>query len=115
MAAGSISNQLKGMGIPNKILPVGSRAARIETGRALLKECYIDEVKCKEGIHALMNYQYEWDDARQMFKKEPLHDWASDGADAFGYLAQALAREGMTARPPLPQREYRPQSQSWMN
>lgn len=93
MAGASISEQLKGMGINNKVLGVGSKASRIELGRSLIKECYMDEVKCKEGIHALMNYQYEWDDKKNMFKKDPLHDWASDGADAFGYLAQALMKE----------------------
>lgn len=113
MNSGSIGKQLKDMGIPNKILQIGSRAARIEIGRALLKECYIDDSKCKDGIHALLNYQYEWDDIRQMFKKEPLHDWASDGADAFGYLAQALMKE--TKVVPPPQSQYRSQPRSWMN
>ena len=90
---GSISSQLRQIGIPNTILTIGSRAARIENGRSLLKECYIDDTKCKDGVHALLNYQYEWDDNKQKFKKDPLHDWASDGADAFGYLAMALMRE----------------------
>ena len=87
---GSISSQMKELGVPNKIITVGSVAARIEQARSLLKECYIDESKCKDGIHALTNYQYEWDDKRGKFKSNPLHDWASDGADAFGYLAQAV-------------------------
>jgi phage terminase large subunit len=87
---GSISSQMKELGVPNKIITVGSVAARIEQARSLLKECYIDEARCKDGIHALTNYQYEWDDKRGKFKSNPLHDWASDGADAFGYLAQAV-------------------------
>lgn len=105
---GSISSQLRLLGVPNKILKIGSVAARIEQGRDLLKTCYIDDVKCKDGIHALMNYQYEWDDARGKFKSKPLHDWASDPADAFGYLAQALARKDNQNVPkPIDESMYR--------
>jgi len=110
MNGGSISTQLRGLGIPNKILKIGSIPARIEQGRALLKTCYFDDTKCKDGLFALSNYQYEWDDNKNMFKKTPLHDWASDPADAFGYLAQALQnKERMTDRPrPVDTRQYRP-------
>jgi len=96
--SGSIASQLKGMGIRNNIIKVGSVAARIELARNLLKECYIDNEKCKDGIHALTNYQYEYDDNKQRFKDKPLHDWASDGSDAFGYLAQALAKHSPKAK-----------------
>lgn len=90
---GSIQSQLKTLGIPSRVLKVSSVAARIETARDFLKTCFIDEDKCKDGLQALMNYQYEWDDNKGRFKDKPLHDWASDGADAFGYLAQAIAKE----------------------
>lgn len=86
----SISGQLSGLGIANQIIKVGSVAARIELGRNLLKECWIDSTDCRDGVHALTNYQYEFDDNKGRFKDKPLHDWSSDGADAFGYLAQAL-------------------------
>jgi phage terminase large subunit len=114
MKSGSIAKQLKDMGIPNKILPVGSIAARIEAGRTLLKECYIDDNNCKEGIHALLNYQYEWDENKNMFKKAPLHDWASDPADGFGYLAQVLAKEGLSSNKPTPQARRPVRVGSWM-
>jgi len=86
----SIAGQIKEMGIDNRIIKVGSVASRIELGRNLLKEAFIDDTKCRDGIHALTNYQYEYDDNKGRFKDKPLHDWASDGADAFGYLAQAF-------------------------
>jgi len=101
---GSISTQLASLGVPNKIINVGSVSARIELGRELLKECYISE-KCKDGIHALLNYQYEWSDSKGKFKEKPLHDWASDTADAFGYLAQAVKRRD-NKRPPSPLPAY---------
>jgi phage terminase large subunit len=111
---GSISQQLKVLGIPNKIIKVGSVAGRIELARDLLKTCYIDRDTCKDGLHALINYQFEWDDNKQMFKTKPLHDWASDPADAFGYLAQALEMDGRATKP-VPADNYVHQSgASWM-
>lgn len=108
---GSISSQLRVLGLPNKIIKVGSVAGRIELGRDLLKSAYIDDTKCKDGIHALLNYQYEYDEAKGRFKDKPLHDWASDPADAFGYLAQALQRQ----KPSPVVDDYIPQTGSWMN
>lgn len=102
---GSIASQLREMGIANSIIKVGSVHSRIEQGRDLLKTAYIDKQKCSDGVLALMSYQYEWDDNKQMFKKSPLHDWASDPADAFGYLAQALGRDDN--KPTAPPQPYR--------
>ena len=110
---GSISQQLKALGIPNKIIKVGSVAGRVEITRDLLKTCFIDETKCKDGIHALTNYQYEYDENKQRFKDKPLHDWASDASDAFGYLAQALAREEKSVQAPTQRRPIQ-QRGSWM-
>ena len=101
---GSIALQLGELGVINTPLKIGSVAARIELGRDLLKSCFMDDKKCKDGYHALTNYQYEWDDNMQRFKSKPLHDWASDGADAFGYLAQAATLEGDLNKPKRPSR-----------
>jgi hypothetical protein len=46
--------------------------------------------RCEDGgISALEQYRREWDDDRKCFKASPLHDWSSNPADAFRYLAQA--------------------------
>ena len=104
----SISKQLKDMGIKNRVLPITKVVARIQKGKELLKECWVDDTKCRDGIHALMNYKYEFDEDKKVFKKTPLHDWASDPADAFGYLAQAkdlaLNETGDTPPPKRPER-----------
>ena len=112
---GSIKSQLEKMGIDCSILKIGKVASRIENGRNLLKTVWIDKDKCADGIHCLMNYQYEWDQNKQRFKDKPLHDWASDGSDAFGYLAQALAKNPI--EPPNPiEYSYVPRRgpNSWM-
>jgi phage terminase large subunit len=88
--SGSISDQIRAMGLKNKVLGQASVQSGIERARGLLAKCWIDQHKCHDGIHALNNYKYEWDDNRQMFKDNPLHDWSSDAADAFRYLAFAM-------------------------
>jgi hypothetical protein len=46
-----------------------------------------DAARCARGIDALKSYQAEWDENLRTFKKTPLHDWSSHGADAFRYLS----------------------------
>ncbi len=87
---GSIESQLNSMNLKTKSLNAIRVSSKIELARQLLHECYIDNSNCKDGLHCLMNYRYEWDDVRGRCKDTPLHDWSSDGADAFGYLAQAI-------------------------
>lgn len=70
------------------------RVREIETGieatRQLLKNCWFDKEKCKKGLHALKSYQYEYDDKLKAYKRDkPLHNWASNGADAFRQFAQS--------------------------
>lgn len=55
--------------------------------RMVLPNCYFDRVKCADGLDGLKNYRKEWDDKRQIFKDTDVHDWSSDPADAFRYLA----------------------------
>lgn len=87
---GSIAAQLNAMGIANQVLKVSSVEAGIELGKELIKEAWIDQENCSDLLHALMSYHYEWDENRQVFKNKPEHDWASDPADAFRYMAQVL-------------------------
>jgi len=89
---GSIASQLRSLGIENQILKVSSVEAGIELSRDLINEAWIDQTNGSDLLHALMHYHYEYDNNRQRFKNKPEHDWSSDPADAFRYLAQALAK-----------------------
>lgn len=55
----------------------------INAVRMMLSRCWFDKVKCKLGIEALQNYQRKWDAKEKIFIAEPLHNWASHGADGF--------------------------------
>jgi hypothetical protein len=68
-----------------------SRAEGINAARMILPLCIFDKVKCMQGLDGLRNYRKEYDSKRQIFKDEPCHDWASNPADAFRYLAVGIS------------------------
>jgi hypothetical protein len=60
----------------------------LEMTRQALASCWFDAAKCDEGIKALDAYQREWDDRIGEYKDRPLHNWASNPADALRQFAQ---------------------------
>ena len=72
----------------------------IDAVRNMLNRCWFDEVKCGKGITALENYKKQWNDRHGCWSSQPLHNFASHGADAFRMLAVGigkLANKGLTA------------------
>jgi hypothetical protein len=63
----------------------------INAVRQLLPRCYFDASKCSQGIQAMRQYRCEYDANAKVFKLRPLHNWASNGADAFRTLARAVS------------------------
>ena len=59
----------------------------INHARKMLDRCVFDKDKCEYGIKCLESYRKEWNGKLGCFRDKPLHDWASDSADAFRYLA----------------------------
>ena len=59
---------------------------------------WIDQNKCRSLINALENYYREWDEEKQLYKPKPVHNWASNYADALRYLCMSLhkTKKGMT-------------------
>lgn len=62
----------------------------INAVRKILPRCWFEREKCQDGLKALRQYRREYDDVRKVFYEKPHHDWASDPADAFRYLAVGL-------------------------
>jgi phage terminase large subunit len=62
----------------------------IEAVRQIFSKCWFDHKKCKEGIEALKSYHKEYDESRKCYNDRPYHDWSSNGADAFRYLAASV-------------------------
>lgn len=76
-------------GLKPKVVASHTLIDGISAVRQILARCWWDDEKTAEGLNALRSYQTEWDDDAKVFKKTPLHNWASHGADALRYLAMA--------------------------
>lgn len=78
---------------PYRIIPrVGTKRESINAARMIFGACEFDSVRCEKGLKALANYQRKWDSKNNVFQDNPLHNWASNGADAFQQFAMG-ARE----------------------
>ena len=100
---------LEGMGVKNiEIVPrVAALSIGIDKTRTVLvKSVRMDAEGCVEGIRCMDSYQYEWDDKRGQWKADPLHNWASNGSDAFRQFAQGY-------RVAEPQERLKPRSRNW--
>jgi hypothetical protein len=80
---------LAALGIKATVCPNIPIADGIQAVRMLLPTCWFDKDKCKHGIEALRMYRREFDEKRQEFRVNPLHDWTSHYADALRYFAVA--------------------------
>lgn len=74
-------------GIKMRIVSRHSVEDGIEAVRKILPFCWFDKDACSLGIEAMREYRREWDEKHKVFKKQPLHNWASHPADAFRYMA----------------------------
>ena len=75
----------------------------IDAARTIFANCWFDAEKCADGIQCLRNYRYDVDPDTQQYSTQPLHDWASHGADAFRYFAVAIKEPKKKAAIPLKQ------------
>lgn len=74
------------------IVPKLSVTDGINAARIIFPNCWFDEKGCDVGLNSLRHYRYRVKD--EQLSNEPLHDWASDGADAFRYLAVSMQQRG---------------------
>jgi len=101
----SVSRQLEMLGIQNEVL---ARESDINPGIEVLRQTLaysvFDAQKCKDGLHALENYGYEWDDDKGAFKGKPVHNWSSHAADSARYaaIAAGFIKTGIQVKPPDP-------------
>jgi len=88
----SMLETMRNLGLRPQILPREPVLDGINAVRHLLPSCWFDEKRCHRGIDALCNYEKKWDAKNKVFQQKPLHNWASNGADAFRYMAMASRR-----------------------
>lgn len=93
-----------------RIVPKASLDDGINASRRLIPSVVFDAQRCERGLEALRQYRREWDDKLKVFRDYPLHDWSSNGASAFRYLAMAVGE----IKPPKKPKPIVPKSLSDM-
>lgn len=88
----SRASVLRQLGVRVSTVPRHRPWDGIAACQALLPRCVFDETRCAEGLDRLAMYRREWNERLQVFRQNPVHDWASHGADAFRTLAMGLRR-----------------------
>jgi phage terminase large subunit len=95
----SIEDITRAAGFNVRIVPQISVLDGINAAREMFNRCWFDEVRCADGLQCLRRYRWDKDDIRGGFKRNPLHDEYSHGADAFRYAAVASRDGGGKAAP----------------
>jgi phage terminase large subunit len=91
----------RGLGINFKITPKLSIEDGINAARILLARSYFDDNEAvRLGLATLKNYHRKYNEETRVYDNKPLHDWSSNGADAFRYLAVAAKKQGVEVSAP---------------
>jgi phage terminase large subunit len=82
----STIEQFLEQGLSARIVPHLKVQQGIDAARLILNDCYFNE-KTKQGVEGLRAYRRRFNEITKVFSDAPLHDWASNAADAFRYFA----------------------------
>lgn len=99
---------------PVRIVPKLSVQHGIDAVRKVLNTCWFNQEYCYDGIEALRAYRRSYNEVTKTYGNHPVHDWASNGSDAFRGLAlvtqdclQENEKTGTVAGPLIKPPEYR--------
>lgn len=83
--------------LPGVNIKIVQRIPRVIEGIGMMRDkfpqVWLDETSCAKGITHLDNYRKQWNEALGVWREEPLHDIASNGADAIRQFAQGYEEE----------------------
>ena len=71
----------------------------INAVRRMLGRTWVDPNRCERGLEALRQYRREYDERLKDWKSNPLHDWASHGADALRTFVEQFEDAHASIRP----------------
>ncbi len=75
------------MGLNFEIVPNLSIQEGIEMGRSMWHKLWVDKKNCKFFLKCIENYHRVYNERLNVYSDKPCHDWSSDFADAFRYMA----------------------------
>lgn len=117
MGGRSLNEIAYDLGLTVEVQPRYDVGPTITRARQLLPLSWFDAEKCSEGLKALRNYRYEWNEAESVWRNEPLHDWASHGASAFRCGAMTFYGSNANASRIKPRDRYarnsKPRKSAW--
>jgi len=94
----SMVAQAKKFGVNMAIIPATSHINSEEALRTTLPKCWINTERCKDLVHALSHYHYEYDEDRQRYSKLPYHDWSSNPCDAAEIMARTWQETAISVK-----------------
>jgi len=98
--AKSLEEQMRSLGRKVRILPKTSVHVGIDAARTIFPNCWFDAEKTADGLTALRYYRYGESKTLGTPTREPLHDDASHGSDAFRYFAMGIRQPKPEKAPP---------------
>mgnify|MGYP006921301442 CR=1 FL=1 len=90
----------RSLGIPFTVVTRHDVEDGINAVRMTIPMCWFDQERCSRGIEALRQYRKEFDEKTKCFSGKPLHDWSSNGSDAFRILAWGRRRRQKNIKRP---------------
>ena len=87
MSGKSRRDTARDMGIVFYVIPKIGISEGIEAVRRLFPSIWIDENRCEQGLNCITSYHRDYDEKKQVFHDQPVHDWSSHGADGLRGLA----------------------------
>ena len=73
--------------LPVKMVPKLGLQHGIDAARMMLPLCTINNDLCYDGVEALRAYRRQYNELTKSYADTPLHNWASNGSDAFRYMS----------------------------
>lgn len=107
----SIEMILREAGRRVRIVPKLRVTDGINAARTIFPQCRFDQDRCTHGLRALRSYQWGPPSSLGVPRSEPLHDWASHGADAFRAFALAAKQPAPPKKPT--QHHYPHEATTW--
>lgn len=92
----SMVEQFLENGLRPQVVPAHKVRDRIAATRRIFPKVRIAEEDTGDLVEALKNYRRKWSDELRMLLDKPEHDWSSDFADSFGYMAVVAGTKGLT-------------------
>ena len=89
----STVEQFLDQGFNCQVVPKLAVQHGIDAGRLILPQCRIDQRSCRRGIEVLRAYRRSFNEKTRQYSNNPLHNWASNGSDAFRYFALVTKTE----------------------